>query len=111
MENRFRLHYPGNTVIPPSPGRKRQQKTINQVGYLHTGKIMTYQPKVCAVSRCVWCDANFGEQFRTVCPICRNCQYCGLASTNSLTNCPNCGNHADEVIAPPKIVLRPDTLE
>lgn len=112
MESRFRIHHHGNTVIPPNPGRKRKKKTIRDGStYTHTGKMMTFEPKVCAVDRCVWCEANFGDQMRVICPICMNCQYCGLVSTTSLTECSQCGNHPDEEIKPPKIVLRPDTAE
>lgn len=111
MEDRFRIYHKGNTVIPPSPGQKRKLRTVTYPHYLHTGKIMTYEDKVCAVTRCVWCDTNFGDQFRTICPACRNCQYCGLASTNSLSHCLNCGNHPDQEIAPPKITLRVQPME
>ncbi len=108
MENRFRVHHHGNTVIPPNPGRKRLKKSLrDRKGYQHTGKIMTYEDKVCANTRCVWCEASFGDQFRTICPICRNCQYCGLASTDSLSVCRNCGNHPSDDMTPEKIVLRP----
>lgn len=111
MESRFRVHYDGNTVIPPSPGRKRQQKTFKQDGFVFTGKNMTYEPKVCATTRCIWCEAEFAGQFRTICTDCHNCQYCGLASMTSNSVCPNCGNHPDDEIAPQKTVLRPVSTE
>ena len=111
MEDRFRVHHDRNTVIPPSPGRKRMKKTLRDKGvYTHTGKMMTYEPKVCAVDRCVWCEASFGDQMRVICPSCRNCQYCGLVSA-SMAECSNCGNHPDETIIPPKVVLRPQSAE
>lgn len=72
---------------------------------------MTFEDKVCATSRCIWCEASFGNQFRIVCPVCSNCQYCGLASTNSLVNCSNCGNRMDEGITQEKITLRPEPTE
>lgn len=112
MENRFRVHYHGNTVIPPAPGKKRKDKSMRrQRDYTHTGKIMTRADKVCATTRCVWCDVSFGDQYRTICHVCTNCQYCGLASTSSLTVCPNCGNRPDDEIAPPRVVLRPTSTE
>lgn len=107
MESRFRVHYQRNTVAAPSPGRKRIKKTMQQRGYVHLGKKMDYSPKTCATSRCVWCEASFGDQFRTICPVCRNCQYCGLASTASLSDCSNCGNKPDRGMRVKKTVLRP----
>lgn len=107
MEDRFRIHYRRNTVTPPSPGRKRLKKTMEQRGYLHLGKNMTYSPKTCATSRCVWCEAAFGDQFRTICPVCHNCQYCGLASASNTAYCPNCGNKPDKGMRVQKTVLRP----
>lgn len=98
MEGRLDLYYEGNTVIPPAPGKKRKFKTINQEEpYLHTGKMMEFAPKVCATSKCVWCQANFGGQYRVVCPRCLNCQYCGLVA-GSLKQCGQCGNAAPDEI-------------
>lgn len=111
MENRFRIYHNRNTVIPPNPGRKRKKKTIRDgPAYVHTGKMMRFEPKVCAVDRCVWCEAGFGGQMRVICPVCLNCQYCGLVSSTSLTECAQCGNHPDDSIKPPKTVLRPSPI-
>lgn len=96
MESGLNLYYEGNTVIPPAPGMKRKFKTMNQQeAYLHTGKIMDFEPKVCATSRCIWCQSSFGDRYMVVCPRCRNCQYCGLSSV-SMKSCAQCGNHLPE---------------
>lgn len=98
MESGLHLYYEGNTVIPPHPGMKRKYKTMDQEeAYVHTGQVMTYQPKVCATSACVWCNNKFGGRYMTVCNMCHNCQYCGLLS-NSLKDCTNCGNSLPEVL-------------
>ena len=92
MESRPDLYYEGNTVIPPAPGKKRKFKTINQEEpHQHTGKVMEYKPKVCATSRCVWCQAYFGGRYMIACPRCMNWQYCGLLA-GSLKSCGQCGN-------------------
>lgn len=92
MESGLDLYYKGNTVIPPHPGRKRQFRTINQdEPHLHTGKSMEFKPKVCASSRCVWCQASFGGRYMVTCPRCLNCQYCGLVA-GSMKACGQCGN-------------------
>lgn len=97
MESRHDLYHKGNTVIPPHPGKKRKYKTMQQdEQYKHTGKVMPYQPKVCATSACVWCNTSFGGRYMIFCTSCRNCQYCGLISTTSMKLCRNCGNALPE---------------
>lgn len=92
MENGLSLYYPGNTVIAPKPGRKRQDKVINPDKVPEfEGKIMTLMHKVCAVSVCVWCGHSPGQYFIT-CSHCSNCQYCGLMDSVDPYRCYLCGN-------------------
>lgn len=112
MEDRPNLYYEGNTVIPPAPGAKRKWRTIQQpIAWDFRHKVMPFEPKTCATSRCVWCNQNFGGRYMIVCPRCHNCQYCGLMSTNSMDACTLCGNRLPDELRTARTVFRPDPAE
>jgi len=99
MENGLSLHYNGNTVSLPRPGRKRLNKNMNnrpQHTITFEGKTpQDRSAKVCAVSRCVWCSFT-AQQYFITCPICKNCQYCGMVDNVDAYQCFLCGNYLPE---------------
>lgn len=109
MENGFSLHYPGNTVVNvPRPGRKRLAKTLDPAEPIpFEGKVFAnHTPKVCAVSKCVWCGHNPGQYFIT-CARCGNCQYCGMVDNVDPYSCFLCGNYLPEEARTSLVKIRP----
>ncbi len=95
MESRSSLHYAGNTVRVPHPGRKRLNKNLVGVRgeVIETKRKIEYKPKVCATYKCVWCK-HHSDQPIIICPACHNCQYCGQYQGSGFDHeCLRCGNH------------------
>lgn len=94
MENGPSLHYNGNTLNTPHPGRKRLAKNRkDQSAIYFEGKTpQNRDHKVVAVRRCVWCSFT-AQQYFITCPICRNCQYCGMVDNVDSYRCYLCGNY------------------
>lgn len=97
MENGPSLHYNGNTLNTPHPGRKRLAKNRkDQAAIKFDGKTpQDRDHKVVAVRRCVWCSFT-AQQYFITCPICRNCQYCGMVDNVDAYRCYLCGNYLPE---------------
>lgn len=97
MENRYPLHYAGNTVAAPRPGRKnRQRRAAHGIGRFEPPHRQPDKTdKVCATSRCLWCGIDFRSYYHTICARCGNCQWCGLVSDQMTDNehCRYCNNH------------------
>lgn len=110
MENRLNIYYPGNTVKPPNPGRKRRAKVIDPDKLpAFEGKVMDIVDKVCAVSKCVWCGYGTDQYFIT-CPRCSNCQYCGLMDNVDAYRCYLCGNSLPEDARTTTVKITPDNV-
>lgn len=102
MENRRPVHYEGNTLAPPAPGRKnRRKRQATPQGRIMPGtedEAIEFKPKTVAMLRCVWCGADLGH-YRIRCNNCGNCQHCGhLIDTDR--GCRYCGNRPDFNIRP-----------
>ena len=97
MESGHSIHYEGNTVELPRPGRKRLKKnSVLSLGdVVSTERMIGRQPKVCAAYRCVWCDFGCAQPM-VICWRCHNCQYCGQYQGAGYDHeCIRCGNHLD----------------
>ncbi len=94
MESGHSLHYSGNTVKAPRPGRKRLSKNSSSVRgeVIGTSRRVEHQPKICATYRCVWCG-HHGDEPMIICLACHNCQYCGQYQGSGFNHeCLKCGN-------------------
>lgn len=94
MEGRPSLHYKGNTVELPHPGRKRLKKNaaVRFGSVVPTARRIEYDRKVCAAYTCVWCSYT-GDSPMIICIRCRNCQYCGQCQGSGYDHeCVRCGN-------------------
>lgn len=94
MEDGPDIYFSGNTVIPPSPGRKRRAKTLDPPGgyAFFQGRIPQNQEhKICATKKCIWCGLHL-DQFFISCPNCHNCQWCGMIDYVDPYRCFLCGN-------------------
>jgi hypothetical protein len=112
MENGLSIYYPGNTVIAPNPGRKRREKVINPDKVPDfEGKVMQPSPKVCAVTKCVWCGGTAGGQYFITCSRCSNCQYCGMIDSVDPYRCFICGNYLPEELRTPVVKYNAAELE
>lgn len=107
MENRPSIHYPGNTVIAPHPGRKRRSKVLDAEKLpAFEAKDPNPEHKVCVTSKCVWCGFNPGQYFIT-CARCGNCQYCGMVDKVDPYRCYLCGNYMPEELRTEVGKIRP----
>lgn len=104
MEIRLDLYYRGNTVAAPKPSGQRKKKNKYGLGYVHEGRDPFREEKVCATSRCVWCDWPF-PRYRIVCNNCKNCQWCGYVAYSGV-ECFMCGNHMPLELLPVSDQLR-----
>lgn len=94
MEGRHSLHYDGNTVELPRPGRKRLKKNaaVGVGSVIPTSRSVEYDKKVCASYTCVWCGI-VKKKPMIICVMCRNCQYCGCCQGAGYDHeCVRCGN-------------------
>ncbi len=96
MEAGRDLHYSGNTVVGPHPGRKNRERRLRRLleGTVEI-KTVAFEPKIVAHSSCVFCGTVFGGLYLTRCPNCKSCQYCGLFMPTG-PSCRFCGNHPDK---------------
>lgn len=98
MEDRRPVHYSGNTVKLPQPGKKNMQRRerLRKLPLEFRVRYPDHTPKTAAADRCVWCDTKFKE-YRLICRGCHCCLYCGLVYERlpSLDICDYCGNQWD----------------
>lgn len=104
MQDRYPIHYDGNTVNIPNPGRKNLAKRQAMPELGDTPRVYTHEFKICATHSCVWCKNDFDE-YRIRCNVCGTCQYCGTISTGSI-DCTTCGNHLPDELNKPFEVRR-----
>lgn len=95
MENRTSVHYRGNTLKAPNPGRKRKNKVFGRKRetYVFTARLpQDTSDKIVATKVCVWCEYKADHYFIT-CNNCNNCQYCGNVDHVDAYRCFICGNY------------------